>query len=167
MGRRVRMMMVMVGVMRMTVAHRAVGARDGGQIGGVMHRDGGRRGQRGRRPCERGGIWLLRMGRRGPRKTHMVRRHVVGGARHGPPRHHGEILLVVDGGIRVETFLRTDIAQGVIRGGLLQVGGGGMGSRVVADQVEVVTLRGGDAERLFHQAVGLISIAIGAFFRPV
>lgn len=38
--------------------------------------------------------------------------------------------------------------------------GGGTGPRVVADQVEVLALGGGDAERLLHEAVGLVTVSV-------
>jgi hypothetical protein len=42
-----------------------------------------------------------------------------------------------------------------------------MSARVVADEMEVLICRGGDAERLFHQSIRLVSVAIRAFFSPI
>lgn len=86
---------------------------------------------------------------------------------HGAASHDGQVLLVVDRGFGIEAFLGSDMAQGGIVGGLLQVGGGRMGARVVADEMEVLAGGGGDTKGLLHQAVGLISVAIGAFVSAI
>jgi hypothetical protein len=39
----------------------------------------------------------------------------------------------------------------------------GVGARVVADEVEVLSALGGDAEGLLHQAVGLVAVAVWSF----
>jgi hypothetical protein len=84
-------------------------------------------------------------------------------AGHGTTSDDGEILLVVDRGFRVQALLRANMAQRGIGGGLLEISGGRMRARVVADQVEVLAGGRRDAEGLLHQPVGLIPVAIWAF----
>jgi hypothetical protein len=59
------------------------------------------------------------------------------------------------------------MAQRGICGGLLQVGGGRVRARVVADEVKVLAGGSGDAEGLLHQPVGLIPVAIGALIGAI
>jgi hypothetical protein len=69
----------------------------------------------------------------------------------------------VEVGLGVHALLRTDVSQCRVRGWLLKrrsVYSAG----VVADEVEMAVILGGDAEGLLHQPVGLVPIAIGPFF---
>jgi hypothetical protein len=59
------------------------------------------------------------------------------------------------------------MSQGGIGRWLLQVGGRRVRTRVVADEVEMLASGGGDTEGLFHQTVGLISVAIWALICAV
>jgi hypothetical protein len=49
------------------------------------------------------------------------------------------------------------VSKGGIIGGLRQVWLSMLRTRVVGDEVEVLACRCGDAERVLHQAIGLIS----------
>jgi hypothetical protein len=68
----------------------------------------------------------------------------------------------VDRRVWIHPFDGYDMAQLGIRRGLWQLGRVGMGPRVVGDEVEMLARRGGDAERLLHQAVLLVAVPIWA-----
>lgn len=85
----------------------------------------------------------------------------VGRARHGPTSDGRHSLGLVDGGFGIHVFRRADVAELSIVGGLRQIVG--VGARIVADEVEMLSARGGDAEGLLHEAIRLVAIAIWAF----
>ena len=87
-----------------------------------------------------------------------------GSVDHGRAGHGRDRLLFVYGRLRVHALLGADVAEGGVVGGLIEARGGGVGSSVVTDKVEVLTLRRGDAEGLFHETVGLVAIAVRSFF---
>lgn len=98
-----------------------------------------------------------------------MRRCCVWRARHRPSCDGGNIRLLVHGRFGVHALLGTDVAKAWILRRLHEDVRGGTGACVVADEVEVLALGGGDAERLLHQAVGLVavsvwSILVGAVF---
>jgi hypothetical protein len=76
-------------------------------------------------------------------------------------------LLIVDGGFRIEALLRTHAAQGWVGGRLQEVGGVGMRPRVIADEMQMLAGRGGDTERLFHQAIRLIPVPVRPIIEPL
>lgn len=39
-----------------------------------------------------------------------------------------------------------------------------MRARIITDEMKMLVVRGCNTERLFHQAVGLVSVAVGSFF---
>lgn len=96
-----------------------------------------------------------------------MRRYRVCCTGHGATSDHRQVLLVVDGRLRIKALLRADLAQRRVGSWLLQICRRRMRSRVVTDQVQMLTSRGGDAERLLHQAIRLISIPIWALIRSV
>lgn len=89
---------------------------------------------------------------------------------HGTSRDCWNIGLLVDRRLWIHALLRADVTQGWVLRRLHEGLRRGARARVVADQVEVLSLRGGDAERLLHQTVGLVAIAVvghGVFVRAV
>lgn len=68
----------------------------------------------------------------------------------------------VDGRLGVEALHGTDGAEGRVVRRLKHAGGRRMGAGEVADEVEVLSLRGGDAKGLLDEAVWLVAVAIGA-----
>lgn len=91
----------------------------------------------------------------------------VSSASHRTPSHNWEILLIVDSGLGIQALLRSYVAQSGIGSRLLEGEGGRVCAGVVADEVQVLTRRGGNTERLLHQTVGLVSIAIRTFVGTV
>ncbi len=85
-------------------------------------------------------------------------------AYHGCSGHGGDVGLLVDGGFRIHALLRANVPQVGVTAGIVQPMGVGMRAGVVTDQVEVVPGRGGDAERLLHQAIGFVPIPVRTFF---
>lgn len=81
-------------------------------------------------------------------------------AGHRTSGHHGEVLLVVDGRLRVQAFLGPHVSQGGIRRGLREADRRWMCARVVTDQVQMLARGRGDAERLLHEPVRLVAVAI-------
>ena len=75
----------------------------------------------------------------------------------GDSRHIGGF---VDGRLGIHSLLRADVLEGWICGGLLKRRSGGLGPGVVTDEMEMAAIRGGDTERLLHEAVGLVAVAI-------
>jgi hypothetical protein len=67
----------------------------------------------------------------------------------------------VDRRLWVHAFDRYNVTQLRVRRGLWQLRRVGMGPRVVGDEVEMLAGRGGDAERLLHQAVLLVAVPVG------
>ena len=98
----------------------------------------------------------------GPWKSaHGVRCNGIGSSTgHRPASHDWKILLVIDRGLGIKTFLGPNMPESWVGCGLLKVGGGWVRARIVTDQVQVLPGRGGDTERLLHEAVGFISIPI-------
>lgn len=90
----------------------------------------------------------------------LMRRGCKGRAGHWSAGDGGDTVLLVHRGLRIHALLRSDVAQLRIVGWLLQVLRDGRGAGKVADQVQVLASRGGDAERLLHEAVGLVAIAV-------
>lgn len=87
---------------------------------------------------------------------HLLGRVHVRGLLHGGARDGGN--LIVDGRLGVHALDGHDVAQRGVVGGLhevLPVGGSG----VVADEVQVLAVGGGDAEGLLHEAVRLVAVA--------
>ena len=80
---------------------------------------------------------------------------------HGTASDDGQILLIVDGGFRVQALLRAHMSQRRIRRRLLQVRCGRMRPGVVADQVQMLAGGCGDAERLLHEPIWLVPIPVG------
>jgi hypothetical protein len=75
------------------------------------------------------------------------RRHSVRvAARHWAASDDGEILLIVDRRLWIQTLLRAHTAKVGIVGWLWQIGGVRMRPRVVANQMQVLAGRGGDTE---------------------
>ncbi len=83
----------------------------------------------------------------------------VGTLLHGGSRDRGAGR-VVHRRLGVHALDRHNVSQRGIRRRLGELG---RVARVVADEVEMLAIRGGDAERLLHQAVGLVSVSVGSF----
>lgn len=98
------------------------------------------------------------------------RRH--GGHCHGATGDGRDCVGIGQRTLGVQALLRADAAQSRVSGRLrqgLRVGEAVRGvqrglrrARVVGDEVQVLAGRGGDAEGLFHQTVGLVAVAVGA-----
>lgn len=141
----------------------AVSCRHRREISGAIRQRDCRRGsQRCGRPSILCLIWRRMCGARRI-CAHRVRRDRISCARHRTPSNDWEVLLVIDGGLWVQTLLRSYLLQSGVGGGLLQVCRRGMGSRVVADQMKMLASGSGDTEGLLHQTVRFISITIRAF----
>lgn len=66
----------------------------------------------------------------------------------------------MDSRLWVHALLWPDMAQLCIVGWVLQVLAVGGGAGEIADQVQVLAAGCGDAERLLHESVGLVAIAV-------
>ena len=66
----------------------------------------------------------------------------------------------MNGGFRVHAFDGDNVSKGRIGRGLWELRRIWIWSRVVADQMEMLASRGGDAERLLHQPVRLVSVPV-------
>lgn len=85
-------------------------------------------------------------------------------AHHWRPSDGGDGLVFMNGRFRIHAFLGTDMPQSRITGWVVKVLRIGVGSGAVADEVKVISAGGCDAERLLHQAIGLIPITIRTIF---
>ena len=95
------------------------------------------------------------------RRSHAVSWCVVGRARHGAASDGRHRLGLVDCGLWIHVLWGSDVSQLGVVAGLGEVVG--VGARVVADEVEVLSALSGDAEGLLHQTVGLVAVAIWSF----
>lgn len=88
---------------------------------------------------------------------------------HRSSSYSGNVALLVHGRIWIHALLRSNVPELRIVGGRHQTIRSGRRSREIADQVQMLTLIGGNAERLLHQTIGLVAIpvwpAIGVVFR--
>jgi hypothetical protein len=90
-----------------------------------------------------------------------------GRAGHGPSGDGGDGVLFVDGRLGVHALLGADVTQLRVAGRLLQVLRDGRRAGEVADEMQVLAVGGGDAERLLDQTVGLVAVAVWAFIRGI
>lgn len=82
---------------------------------------------------------------------------------HGPSSDGGNAALFVNGRLGVHALLWPDMPE--LRVGRRRHEAVGVGTREVADEMEVLVVVGGNGERLFHQAVGFVSISIRSAIR--
>jgi hypothetical protein len=94
------------------------------------------------------------------RWCHAVDRCVIWRAWHWSAGHSWYCLGLVDRRLRVHVLWWPDVSQLNIVCWLGQIVR--VRSRVVADKVQVLAALGGDAERLLHETVGLVSVAVRA-----
>lgn len=88
---------------------------------------------------------------------------------HRSSSYSGNVALLVHSRIWIHALLRSNVPELRIVRGRHQTIRSGRRSREIADQVQMLTLIGGNAERLLHQTIGLVAIpvwpAIGVVFR--
>ena len=92
----------------------------------------------------------------------LVRSVREGRAGHGTSCDGGNSVLFVDSRLGVHALLGADVTQLRVAGRLLQVLRDGGGAGEVADEMQVLAVGGGDAERLLDQTVGLVAVAVRA-----
>jgi hypothetical protein len=99
------------------------------------------------------------------RITTIWRRHCIPWCTgHGCPGDRRHLGLVSDARFRVHSFCRANSSQVGVCRRLLQAWRVGMRAGVITDEVEMLSVRGRDAKRLFHQPIWLIPVAVRPFF---
>ena len=68
--------------------------------------------------------------------------------------------MLVNGGFRVHALLWPNVPELRVGRRAVQLLGGRVSARIIADEVQMVPRRGSDAERLLYQAVWLIPVPI-------
>lgn len=84
---------------------------------------------------------------------------------HGPTSHGRNSALFLNSRFRVHSLFRADVAKLRVVGGLHEMLRLLRRSGVIADQMKVLAVVGGDGEGLLHEAVGLVAVAIGSTVR--
>jgi hypothetical protein len=97
----------------------------------------------------------------------LVRSVCEGRAGHRASCDGGDGVLLVDSRLGVHALLGADMTQLRVAGRLLQVLRDGGGAGEVADEMQVLAVGGGDAERLLDQTVGLVAVAVRAIIGAV
>ena len=85
-----------------------------------------------------------------------------GGAGHRTSCDGGDGILLVNCRLGVHALLGADVTQLRITGRLLQVLRDGGRAGEVADEMQVLAVGGGDAERLLDKTIGLVAVTVGA-----
>jgi len=99
--------------------------------------------------------------------SRLVRSWSKARAGHGTTGYSRDGVLILDGRFWVHALLWSDVTQLRVGGWLHEVLCAHGSAGVVADQVKMLTGGCGDAERLLHQTIGLVAIAVGTVLAVV